>query len=613
MKNLLATILSLAVALTLLVSCVPAEDNSASDSHDDTNINNPISEYFKKEVKYDAFTPAENIALPIDGSSVWGHVQIEKTLYILGEGCVYTQSLETGESAKLFDISANGISTHGEKLYLFNSETGEISEYSLSGEKLASKTVEALANWNLFDFEVTDSYFVVNLFRYMTEEHPAQKQIVTVRRDDYTVETEKKVKDGYYELCQYKGDELLLVYAEQGGANNTDCLNSFDAKTGEIEKLRGLSIGQSYFYCFDICYNPKANTAVLALRLDGTLLWEFSLDSQDNALLDKIGGLYDGVPDFDCVSVSVYENVVSLVGDTDNRYECFDYNDPPEHITVFCVDVNGGSIGTYDLYTIASNYEMNNDVIIRFTIYDDPQLVTTRLMAGDEDMDIYCTAFNTGPANVIRQQAYVDLSQFESLADKISSSIFVSFASKVGEGYFGLPYSAYCSIDEHLIPNSFTAIEQYCIKNIDMETGEYLDPEGEELFKVLKHHFKNPKGAEKELYDFPYSTVQTDYLVINPASKKQELAADFLEYLFDAESGNIELTPTITSSAKLFYSYPELESTENMYLMWRMQANGVVDTIYQAYHDALETDGSASQLKALAKEAARGYRMRLEG
>ena len=78
-------------------------------------------------------------------------------------------------------------------------------------------------------------------------------------------------------------------------------------------------------------------------------------------------------------------------------------------------------------------------------------------------------------------------------------------------------------------------------------------------------------------------------------------------------NGDIELTIAGAETNPIFSPFIELESIDNIYFMWKFQADGVLQTLYNAYHTSLDTDGSNKELKDLAKEAARQLRMRLEG
>ena len=582
-----------------LSACTPNDDEIITGENDGLQ-DTTVDSYIKADVEYDSYIPTENAVLSFAGT-VLEHVQHGKILYILTDGALYSFDTESGESKQLIESDHDCIAICSEILYLYNSERGEISSYSLSGELLDSFASEELKDWNVKSFVATDSYFVFLRFRYQTENNPASYQIATVNKNTKDI-IAKDIKAEYEELCSYKSDELLAVYVD--GLSSEHYLYSFDAKSGDLKKIRRIMSDAFSSFCYDICYNPKTDSAVLVSFSGVPTVWEYSLGSDDNTVLCKIEEAQE-------LFVSVYENAVSVMSDG-CEYKCFDYLNPPESITVAYTDAMG-FVQNDDLEKIIHSYEAERGVLVRLQVYtEDEELLKIKLMAGDSDIDVFST-MSVGESYCIRSNAYVDLSKFDSLGKKISSDIFTDFASKTGEEYFGIPYGISYDKNAHENPGKFTAIEQYCIKNINSETGEYLDPDGDELYKVLKYHYDNPKGSDEEFYDFPYSTIQTDYLIMNPASEKQELAADFLEYFFDVMNGDIKLTAVATASSDIFSPFIELESADDVYLTWKFQADGVIPTIYNAYHESLKTDGSNKALKELAKEGARSYRMRLEG
>lgn len=600
MKKLLSIVMVVFLVFVLFTSC-----NDERPSVDNKNQINQITA--KKDVSYDGYTVASNITLPFE-TAVTEHVQYEKVLYILTDGGVYTLNTESGESAQIIEADYDSIAIHSDILYLYSSERGEISSYSLSGELTDSFSSEDIRDWNIKSFIATDSYFVFLRYRYQTEESKDVYQIATVNKISKQLEVAEEIKTGFVKLCSYKDDTVLAVFIDDTGAPD-NFLYTYNTKSNKFDKVRKIAYDPAS-YCYDACYNPKADTVVLLMstQYQALCLYEYSVEDDDNSSLlnVKVSESYMGG------SVSIYENVVSFFNDKDTEYRCFDYLNPPEHITI--AYYSASSVHNVDLTKIIRCYEQENNIIIRTMIFEDEdrENLKIKLMAEDDDIDIF-SSISVGADNCINTHTYVNLAEFESLGKKISSDVFVDFASKTGDEYFGIPYGIFFNENKHENPTGFNAIEQYCIKNINSETGEYLDESGDELYKVLKYHYENPNGSQDEFYDFPYSTIQTDYLIINPASKKQEIAADFLEYFFDAMNGDIELTIAGAETNPIFSPFIELESTDNIYFMWKFQADGVLQTLYNAYHTSLDTDGSNKELKDLAKEAARQLRMRLEG
>lgn len=97
---------------------------------------------FGRNVKYDGFTPAEGLALPVSSDEITDMTQIEKRLYFLTDGAVYALDIESGESGKLLDTDAEMFAAHGGSLYTYAPESGGLCEYSAEGERLSEKTLE---------------------------------------------------------------------------------------------------------------------------------------------------------------------------------------------------------------------------------------------------------------------------------------------------------------------------------------------------------------------------------------------------------------------------------------------------------------------------------------
>lgn len=621
MKPVLQKILAILLLCTTFIftSCgsdspkQPSKNSSGTDQNKSVNL-------FKDSVSYNSYSPAKDIALPIgDGLSALSHAQIEKTLYIIDGTAAYSLNIETGESARLFETAADSIASYGDTIYLLDSQSGEISLYSISGEKLDSFVCESLKGLKVLGYEVTDNYIVVLGFI----QGDSARKIITIGRESKTVETEKDLKSYYNNICSYTKDKVFITYIADG---LDKFLYTFDAKSGELEKKRVILTGAYQNNCSSVCYNPKADTVILAVPFgaDKISLIEYQLDSEDNTVLARLD-CTEGIA-LGCRCISVYENIVSaLLGG--NAYQCFDYNNPPQYITIAYTDIMGGSAGSSDLERIIANYEFSHDVIVRTTVYsEDAGRLELKLMAGDKDIDLFSSS-SIGEYSCIKSETYVDLGKFEDLGKKISSNVFVDFAAKTKDGYFGLPYEVvyqFKADDSNPMPTSMVqtmsiqpqsgasaAIVQYCIKNIDFEKGEYLDPDGDELYKALKYRYENPQGSDKKLYDFEFSMIQSSYIIMNPNSEKQQLAAEFLEYFFDAMNGDIAINPILGTNTEISLPFLKLNTIENVYLSWKVEPKEVIDTIISAYNKAPGTDGSNKSLKALAKEAAQGLAMRI--
>lgn len=604
MKNIFARSFAAVIlaAMLFITSCFGAKAGKSAYSE---SSGGSLAQTFNKAVEYEAFSPLKDLSVPDEFSRFSDYAQIEKSLYIVSGGAVYCLNIETGESSKLFETGASRISASGGVLYLFDPQSGNIASYSQSGEMIGENAVEGLAGLTCCGFEATENYLTI------MRQDGQKMQLLSVKKGGDTVESTVKISGGAYMMCSYKEDSIF-VFSEDP-ADYTRCiLYEFNAKSGKLSEQGGISAGSfavgSYF---DACYDPKADSVVF-MTWDQAfcVLCEYSLESRECIALMNFEEL-------EGASLSVYENIVSILTDGDIKYRCFDRTDPPEYITVAYSLPD--SAQTCDVERIITGYEMSRDITVRTVVCSEPENLKIKLMAGDGDIDILCTYGILGPEECILSHTYADLGKIEGLGERIASNVFTDFACKAGSEYFGIPYGIMMQENRRETLSPRKAIEQYAVKNIDILNGKYCDGNGDELYKVLKFHYENPNGAEDEFYDFEYSTLQTDYLILNPASKKQELSADFLEYFFDVMSGEVKLPPVGAgpdtadgqTENTIYLPFIPLESTENVYLSWQMGPYGTMKVLNRAYYDATQTDGSSKELKKLAKETAAEVAMRI--
>lgn len=609
MKKLLAFIL----VILLLTACSSEGSDILTDRKKPAAKDpaQPItSSVFGKNVDYNAYTPAEGLTLPIPSAEILDVVQIEKRLYLLGNGGIHSLDIESGESKKLFDTAATTLTTHGGKLYTYSAETSAISEYDTSSALLSQTIVSELSGAETTDFAACEDYFVLL----------CGEELVSVNRSDGSLVSKTKAKKYTSKLCAYS-ENKALVYV--GNAASTPSLYEFDAKKGSLTKLRDLT---QLTNIFDMTYNLKSGTVII-LGDDGlgiTALYEYALDSEDNGILKKFDikmSLHERR------FVSVFENIISVVSKDEDVYRWFDYENPPEAITL--AYVGEAYVQNTDLETIILNYEMAHDVIVRTVCYnDDRTRLSLKLMAGDDDIDIFSTMCMDGYL-FINSHMYTDLNSFQSLGSKIESNVLADFASNRNGEYVGLPYGVTLKLNGHENVTEATAIEQYCIKNVDAVNSRFTDESGDELYKIMKFAAENPE-PKKAYFDFPYSVLSADYLIINPSSEHKSLAADFLEYAFDVYSGvqsvvsmngdMLEYMEIFGTSEEfwehyhnpIMYLYPDMTGVENVYLYMNFRPLSIVEPLFDAYNSASYGEATnKSELKKMAKEAAAEVAMRM--
>ena len=259
MKKLISL---LAAVMLLLCACAQGsgDDNTVRRGKKDAfspSGQKVESSIFGRNIKYDSFTPAENISLPIESSEITDMLQIGKSLYFLTDGAVYTLDIESGVSDKLFDTIATMFASYGDTLYTYAPESGKLCAYSADGE-IVSEAVLELQNEELVveDIFVTDDYYCFkcedksgaiyvkqyNAFDRQTLEHV---NIVSEK-------TEFSVPFRAY--CSYKGNSLLKL--------EDSTIYEIDLEAGKSSKL--VRINVDYMYTISaLAYNPKTDTVVL--------------------------------------------------------------------------------------------------------------------------------------------------------------------------------------------------------------------------------------------------------------------------------------------------------------------------------------------------------------
>lgn len=603
MKKLIGILL--AVALLLCACAQGSGENFVTKSKKDaftTSGQKVESSIFGRSVKYDSFTPAGNIALPIEPAETLDMVQIEKCLYFLGDGAVYSLDIETGETKKLFDTDATMFATHGGMLYTYSAETAKLSEYDTAGAVTKEITIE-IADIHSYDgFSVTDDYYVINCY---TDGKMYEPTLLIYSRETEELTLSKKTL--VMRMYPYKGNKLLT--ATQDDVFGAIHLNAFDAESGKSERLQTLGSSGEVGYRPAVVYCPKTDTVLVfgsGMNPDGSsrpvCITEYSLDDTDKIVHNRYYFDFTYEAKF---FLGVYENIVSAVSTADSEYRIFDYLNPPESITFLT------RIGV--LEDVAYQFEKDTGILIREAYTDDEKLAL-KLMAGDDDFDI----FNPTDSYHIYVDAgaCVDLKGIESLNSRISGNDAADLVVSYDGKYFGVParidnYETEDSYPEDGSTRSYSLMISehiYYARNVDVAEGRYSDPNGEELYKLLKFINDNPAGNRKKMpFGEDVIILYAHMYMLNPKSQNRDSAIRFLEYLFDCYNGDI--SGVIPEEDH----YPKLESTENCYASWRCEVASINTPVFEARNAVHNQNGSLSnsELKKLAKETAAKVRMRI--
>lgn len=567
------------------------------------------SSIFGRNIKYDGFTPAENISLPIESSEIVDMLQIEKTLYFLTDGAVYTLNIESGASGKLFDTESTMFASYGGTLYTYAPESGKLCAYSAGGE-VVSEEVLPLQNEKLVVEEmfVTDDYYSFKCWDkskdIMVMQHHVfdRKTLEKVNAIDEKTTTSIPLRV----FSSYKGNSLLK--AEESYTLSVN-VYEIDLETGKSKKLNEADI-DTVFLILDFAYNQKADTIVFfAAPQPGSepvpmYICEYSLSDPDNIVQQRF---YVETPASDKVFVSVYENIVSAIRSADNEYRCFDYLNPPESITFACQRA--------EIYEdIIFSFEAETGILVRTVSYgDDITRLDIKLMAGDTDFDLFAPIYLYQHKYFLADM-FEDLSKYDGLKQRLDGDLAAGYVSSLDGKYVGIPTYIVSEHNKEYYPEDGTlrtysvymSKQMYLAYNIDVADGIYKDGDGAELYKLLKFLYDYPEGNEAKMpFGKEINVLSNWFILMNPSSTHKENTVKFLEYMFDVLNGDIEgIVPEDDQ-------YIDIETTGDYYVFWRYFAADYINPLFDAFNSISQCDGKNSTIKEIARKAAAEVKMRL--
>ena len=545
------------------------------------------SAIFGRSADFCALLPDENAAPPISSAEIKDTLEIGGRIYFLADGGVYYLNLETAEAGKLFETSAEMFSTDGEEILTYSPESGLLCGYSPGGEKIFEENIPLKSE----DVSVAGLYAAESRLDFICEDRSGE--FLAERHEIYDLESFEKVGSFSEKLARtqavrvygrYKGDKLIKIEDSQSDSRYVD-ICEFDLEAGKTRRLAAARTDP--LSDFDFSYNPKTDSVILLSKIGEKLeLSEHSLTDPDNIVLKRF---YLSSADEGRVFAEAYENIVSVI--CGEEYLFFDFLNPPERIVVA-----GGN--PESLMPAIERFEKETGIAVGTVDYGtDATRLDLKLMAGDSDFDIFIPAY-------YHQQKYFlsgffeDLSQYGGLKSRLEGDIAAGFVSRFGEKYVGVPTYIGGYFAEDYEP---TAIEisriKYLAENVDLVGGKFYDPDGKELYKLLKFIYSGGEGSPP--FGEELKILSNEFAVINPSGENKESAAKFLEYLFDFCDGD---------SGR----YIEITSAEGYKAQWRFFAVDYVQPILEACNKISQCDGGSGTIKKIAREAAAEVKMRLE-
>ena len=602
MKKALAIILSILLLFTACSSGSGEVLTGGKRPASDGTAKSVKSSVFGRSVKYDAVAAAEGLALPTAASEIADMAQAEETLYFLADGAVYSLGIISGESVRLFETEAEMFAVHGGEIFTYSPESSVLSEYDASGSLINELALEIEGVNSVEGLSVTDDYYVFVCTvpgTMMMEPH-----LFVYSRSGGEFILSKKT--AVTRVFPYKGNKVLTVTV--GTVFPSVDINVFDAETGKSETLRQLGSESEFGDRPAAVYRPKTDTVLVFGAGAGNegdvpvCITEFSLDDTDKMLLNRY---YFGVTYGTKFFLGAYENIVAAISTSDGGIRVYDCLNPPESISILCHHINGDEV----IY----GFEKETGILVTET-YTDYDKLAVKLMAGDDDFDIFSPGSNYH--NYVDAGVCADLKEVESLGEKIYGNAAAALVASYDGKYFGVPIGISNYLTEENYPEDGSGVSYslvvsenlYLAKNVDISEARYSDPSGDELYKLFKYLNDNPTGNRKKMpFGEEVTILGTNVYMLNQKSQNRDSALKFLEYLFDAYSGNI---PGLVPEGEL---YPTLESAENCYAEWRCRPIELISPIFNARNEILGKNGemSASELKKLAKDAAAEVAMRI--
>lgn len=624
-KRLVLVMLS--VLLFLLTACGSVTSPFVADRGNNTFVPSGEkieSSIFGRNIEYDGWSVNGNVTMPIEPSEILEAFQIGKIFYFHSVDGVYTMNIETGENVKLINSAVDMLTYYGESLFTYTVNDGKLCTYSLSGELEDEQTVIAESdNIKAEEFFITEDYYVFVVLdnsefmpftHYDAYDRKTLELVTSFRENGASVSIRRM-------FSIYKGN-IFLKSEKDGYTDNFDNITAIDLDTGKTKMVAHVYNKKGCYS--DFVYNPKTDTILLitgpakaTLNMsDGSVkvadkyplcITEYSLNDPDNIVHKRF---YIEIENGTEYYVGVHENIVTAVCTAGDEIMTFDYLNPPESITFVT-----GQEEYYKDYIYG--FEKETGILVKTVNYGyDYQRLDMKLMAGDTDFDVFIPIY-MHMHKYFLSHMYGDLAKYDELKSRLDSDVAANFVSKLGDTYVGMPMgiNEYFPKDkrfdnkESFAPSYYSHNASkvlYCAKYIDLTTGTHLDPEGKELYKILKFLHDYPDGnVDKMPIPNEYNMLSAEFAVLNPNGKNIQNAIRFLAYIFDVNNGDIEgvIPPE--------EQYMNLESTENTFATWHSQGFGYIMPILDACKEAINSDGKASTLKDLAREATMEVRMRM--
>ncbi len=551
-------------------------------------------EYVYPTETYD--TPPTATVDHFDGK-VNGLALMENTVYYATDAGLFRFDEEAGAGVALVDKPVDFVEKHrGALLAVSLAERCVYRIENDTAEAVLTDLDNRLTPEDVFGFAVCDSSFV---FLCRDTEKISGGPLALFMIDRTKGETRTvPVASSAMKIFTYEGNRIFLFHEQYSGDS---CWFSVYDTEAEREEER-IPVNQTGVSDAEYCpyddslmiYTRNSFTKKMSLiRLDLTERIARTLISFDDASDPNRKGL-----------VATETNIVCCGLRDSDVLRYFDLNGEYPSVTI-------AMYGTpqFGLQVMLSLFKDRHDIDVNLMQigYDEIEKLNTKLLAQDDDIDLYCT-FGLTPAYYILRNAYCNLKQFDALAGNLSRCApLIEAAASYDGAVFGVPTEPSLGlIDTAAEGNPYNnSFYQYMAMQIDLAEKEYRDEDGEALKTLYQHVLAYPEdnGPAPPWGDF--RMLWCSYMMMNPASHHKEEAALFLNDLLALHLGDFDMEEADNPYMQFVPKYPEITDYDDVYIQWKFTDMNVFNMI----RDGLDALKPGEMTDEAAKDLARRIKM----
>lgn len=341
----------------------------------------------------------------------------------------------------------------------------------------------------------------------------------------------------------------------------------------------------------DCTYREKSNTIEYYVNFDA--LYINSLSIEDGSIRTR---RINERNENGNIKLGSYANLTVYLK---NNHELLYMDDMQEQY-----DVTVATIGYMrpTLRTLIRDYSIQNDCLISAVTFETEEKYKLSLLAGDP-IDCYLTPMEMNIADFVRNDAYVDLLQYEPFGKFVDENgYFLKTLAQTDTGeLFGVPVEVLTR--DSISSYAAVRLSRYLNDTVDLVNRTYSDETGnqlQELFNACDDYFNH--GAEIPT-DYPlFYEAQCCYLIMNPNSEHKEETAKFIAYAYQVQQQISEEDAWKLEVVK----YPVFTEDQYYYGWWKFRNQDIyltlLDVINQVTEENADIDTMAEKTALRIKQ-----------